>query len=65
MELLSIKELRAKAPEELQAELKKLRQQQFVLKMKQGSEQGVKNHLFPMIRRQIARIKTLLGATNG
>ncbi|MCD6044839.1 MAG: hypothetical protein K0R48_2 [Gammaproteobacteria bacterium] len=53
-------ELRALSTEGLQAELLELRKEQFNLRIQQKSGQMVKPHLFDKVRKQIARIKTIL-----
>ena len=44
----------------LDAELEGLRREQFNLRMALGSGQSVKNHRFKEIRKDIARIKTVM-----
>lgn len=53
-------ELRALSVEGLQTELLELRKEQFNLRIQQKSGQVVKPHLFDKVRKQIARIKTIL-----
>jgi|GEM_PF-50611 len=53
-------DLRAKSAAELDTELGGLYREQFNLRMQRGSGQDVKPHDFKRVRRQIARIKTLL-----
>jgi len=50
---------------DLQAELQKLLRRQFVLRMQRKTEQVQKPHLSASIRRDIARIKTVLHARSG
>ncbi len=57
-------ELRALSVEGLQTELLELRKEQFNLRIQQKSGQVVKSHLFGHVRKQIARIKTLLTEFN-
>lgn len=57
-------ELRALPAEGLQAELLELRKEQFNLRIQQKSGQMVKPHMFDKVRKQIARIKTLLTELN-
>ncbi len=52
--------LRAKKPEELQEELSKLRREQFNLRMQKGSGQLSKPSEVKRVRREIARVKTIL-----
>lgn len=53
-------ELTAKTVEELTTELGSLFKEQFNLRMQRGSGQDVKPHNFKRVRRQIARIKTII-----
>ena len=53
-------ELREKSVEDLNAELLKLRESQFKLRMQHTTGQLGQSHLLKETRRDIARIKTLL-----
>ena len=53
-------ELREKKPEELQAMLLELSREQFNLRMQKGSGQLGKPSRFKAVRREIARVKTVL-----
>ncbi|MGN8159358.1 50S ribosomal protein L29 [Salinisphaera sp. RV14] len=53
-------DLRQKSADELNEELVALRREQFNLRMQQGSGQLAATHQFGRIRRDIARIKTVL-----
>jgi large subunit ribosomal protein L29 len=53
-------ELTAKSVEDLTTELASLFKEQFNLRMQRGSGQDVKPHNFKRVRRQIARIKTII-----
>ncbi len=53
-------ELREKSIDELNTELSELFREQFNLRMQQGSGQDVKPHNHKRVRRQIARIKTII-----
>lgn len=53
-------ELSAKSVEELNTELGGLFREQFNLRMQRGSGQDIKPHNFKRVRRQIARIKTII-----
>ena len=53
-------ELRNKSVEELQAELVELRREQFNLRMQQGTGQLTRPDQFRKVRRNIARVKTVL-----
>lgn len=61
---MKAKELREKTPEELRRELLALRREQFNLRMQRASGQSVQTHQFGIIRRDIARIKTVLHAAS-
>ena len=53
--------LKAMSPEELQTELLSLRKQQFILRLKRKTDGSLeKTHHVTEIRKQIARIKTLM-----
>jgi large subunit ribosomal protein L29 len=54
------KELNAKSSEELSAELLKLREEQFKLRMQNSTGQLGQTHLLKETRKDIARVKTLL-----
>ena len=57
---MNVTELRDKDRTELQTELESLRREQFNLRMAIGSGQTVNNHRFKEIRKDIARIKTVM-----
>jgi large subunit ribosomal protein L29 len=52
--------LRTQSPDELRAELVKLRKEQFSLRMQRATGQQPKPALFGEARRNIARLKTVL-----
>lgn len=54
-------ELRQKNVEDLKQELLALRREQFNLRMQRGAGQAGKPHLFKRVRRDIARVKMVLG----
>jgi large subunit ribosomal protein L29 len=58
---MKAKELRAKGAADLREELLKLRREQFNLRMAQASGQAAKPDQFGKVRRNIARVKTVLG----
>jgi large subunit ribosomal protein L29 len=60
---MEAKELRDKKTEELQAMLLDLRKEQFSLRMQQGTGQTSRPHLFDNLRKDIARVKTVLNET--
>ena len=53
-------ELREKSPQELQAELMRLRKEQFGLRMQNASGQLGQMHLLKEARREIATVKTIM-----
>ncbi|MBX2839535.1 MAG: 50S ribosomal protein L29 [Gammaproteobacteria bacterium] len=53
-------ELKTKNVDELENELSALYREQFNLRMQQGSGQDIKPHSFKRVRREIARIKTVI-----
>ena len=55
------KELRAKSATDLNKELLELRREQFNLRMTRATGQAVKPDQFTKVRRNIARLKTVLG----
>jgi len=54
-------ELRSKSAEELNQELLELRRAQFGLRMQHATQSLTKNSEIERLRRQIARVHTLLG----
>jgi large subunit ribosomal protein L29 len=57
---MKAKELRAKASGELGEELLKLRREQFNLRMARATGQSAKPDQFAKVRKNIARVKTVL-----
>ena len=57
---MKAKELREKSVEELNAELLNLLREQFNLRMPAASGQLQQTHLLKQVRRNVARVKTLL-----
>ena len=57
---MKAKDLRQKGAGELQEELLKLRREQFNLRMAQASGQAAKHDQFGKVRRNLARVKTVL-----
>lgn len=58
-------ELRQKSVEELSKELDALQRQQFTLRMAQATGQLSKSHQVGVVRKDIARIKTVLNEKQG
>ena len=56
------KDLRAKSAAELNEELLKLRREQFNLRMARATGQAAKPDQFAKVRKNIARVKTVLAA---
>lgn len=57
---MAAQDLRDKSTDELDTELSALFREQFNLRMQQGSGQDVKPHNYKRVRRQIARVKTII-----
>ena len=57
---MDAKELHGKEPKELQAEIIKLRREQFSLRMQAASGQTVKSSDFGKVKKSIARVKTVM-----
>jgi large subunit ribosomal protein L29 len=58
---MSAKELRQKSTADLQKELVGLRREQFNLRMARATGQAAKPDQFTKVRRNIARLKTVMG----
>ena len=58
---MSAKEFRQKSAADLQKELLGLRREQFNLRMARATGQSTKPDQFSKVRRNIARLKTVLG----
>ncbi|GGK00858.1 50S ribosomal protein L29 [Luteimonas terricola] len=59
---MDIKELRQKSSDDLKAHLLELQKEQFSLRMQKATGQLAKTHDARRVRREIARVNTLLGA---
>lgn len=57
---MKAKELREKSVEELNTELLNLLREQFNLRMQSAGGQLQQSHLLKQVRRNVARVKTLL-----
>jgi len=57
---MNAQELRDKSAEELNVELLRLRKDQFSLRMQSASGQLAQVHLVKEVRRDIARLKTIM-----
>lgn len=53
-------ELREKSPQELRDMLHELLKEQFNLRMQQGTEQLARHHVIRQVRKNIARVKTVM-----
>ncbi|UEO45765.1 50S ribosomal protein L29 [Escherichia coli] len=62
---MKAKELREKSVEELNTELLNLLREQFNLRMQAASTQLQQSHLLKQVRRDVARVKTLLNEKAG
>jgi large subunit ribosomal protein L29 len=62
---MNASELRTKSVNELRDELAALFKEQFNIRIQKGIGQSPQTHLFKKVRRQIARIKTILGEKEG
>ena len=58
---MEAKDLRGKNPVELKEELLKLRREQFNLRMQRATGQMARPDQFGKVRKDIARVKTVLG----
>ena len=57
-------ELKEKSVDELQAELVELRKEQFNLRMQRATAQTEQTHTLKNVRRDVARVKTVLNQKN-
>ncbi|TQV87894.1 50S ribosomal protein L29 [Aliikangiella coralliicola] len=62
---MNASELRDKSVEELQNELLELRKEQFNLRMQKATGQSNQTHTLKNVRRDIARVKTVLNQKAG
>ena len=62
---MNASELRNKSADELRGELKSLLREEFNLRMQKATGQLARPHQFQRIRKDIARIKTVLNAKAG
>jgi len=53
-------DLRAKSSDELQAEVLRLQKEHFALRMQRASGQLGQSHLLKEVRRDLARVKTIM-----
>jgi large subunit ribosomal protein L29 len=61
---MKAKDLREKSAKDLGEELLKLRREQFNLRMARATGQAAKPDQFAKVRKNIARVKTVLAAAN-
>ena len=59
---MELKQMRQKSADELKSHLLDLRKEQFSLRMQGATGQLSKTHETRRVRREIARVKTLLGS---
>jgi large subunit ribosomal protein L29 len=57
---MKVSEMKEKSVDELNDELLTLKREQFTLRMQKGSGQLEKNHRLKEVRRDVARVKTIL-----
>ena len=57
---MKVSEMKDKSVDELNDELLILKREQFTLRMQKGSGQLEKNHRLKEVRRDVARVKTIL-----
>lgn len=57
---MNVSEMKEKSVDELNEELLNLKKEQFTLRMQQGSGQLGQTHRLKEVRRDIARVKTVL-----
>ncbi|MDP0588227.1 MAG: 50S ribosomal protein L29 [Candidatus Endonucleobacter bathymodioli] len=62
---MKAEQLRDNTAEELNIKLFSLRREQFDLRMRKSTGQLNQNHLLKLVRRDIARIKTVLNQKTG
>ncbi|MCU4676364.1 MULTISPECIES: 50S ribosomal protein L29 [Catenovulum] len=62
---MNANELKDKSVEELKAELLELLREQFNLRMQKSTGQLSQTHLLKQVRRNIARVKTVLNSKAG
>jgi large subunit ribosomal protein L29 len=62
---MDAKELRTKSAAELADELIKLRKEQFALRMQRATGQTIKPDQFGKVRKNVARLKTVLRENAG
>ena len=60
---MELKQLRQKSADELKGHLLDLQKEQFSLRMQKDTGQLAKTHEARRVRREIARVNTLLGQT--
>jgi large subunit ribosomal protein L29 len=60
---MELKQMRQKSADELKAHLVELQKERFALRMQKATGQLAKTHEARRVRREIARVNTLLGAT--
>ncbi len=59
---MELKQMRQKSADELKSHLLELQKEQFSLRMHKATGQLAKTHESRRVRREIARVNTLLGA---
>jgi large subunit ribosomal protein L29 len=62
---MELKQLKTKSADELKSHMVDLHKEQFSLRMQKATGQLAKTHEARRVRREIARVNTLLGQTQG
>ncbi len=57
---MKVSEMKEKSVDELNEELLNLKREHFTLRMQKGSEQLEQNHRLKEVRRDVARVKTII-----
>ncbi len=60
---MKVQEIREKSKDELQAEILRLQREHFSLRMQRASGQLGQTHLLKEVRRDLARVKTVMKET--
>lgn len=62
---MDTKNLRKKSSAELKSQLQDLLREQFNLRMQKGMGEAPRSHNFKRVRREIARVKTIMNEKGG
>lgn len=61
---MNVADLRSKSPADLKKELNELLKEQMNLRLQKGLGEAPKTHLYNQVRKNIARVKTILNEKN-